>query len=720
MKDCSIRSKRTQAKSQGKKPFAIAGRLPPIDKFTESSALSSADPSISRALVCLPKVDDIHAFQSLIVPFQVKEGDCGAANKVSLWPFRGKRGVLRKDAQDCPRSSSKAPLSLQLEAFIRKEHRQYLIDHPDCSRLNTLHIFREGLSAFVEHFKEYKPVLSLIREEYDLTIKEVTDQMTRMGVENLENKSDRSVHAMELIQLKESLNATIRNQEAQLRATLGMVHSLRDQLSASEKHNAQLKLEMEQKLKGFEEAQGKITMFSKSLIDENSRTAEAIKASTKKDSEIKLLNSRIKVLAEEVNDLKDCLGKQTRARMGIYGSLTRSHITSQEDNEVSSSLGNSPISTEANYTSEYVHRLITRIDGLEGELAIVRNNSTNSTGLSLGKPVGSGVVPETPNFPADSPEAIGRSHSCLVVKDDFPIIREWFRLEGIGEAELESSDTLLPPGLCQSEELAFLKACAPVKNRRFRQDVILKLIEDLWDSRERQLNYSKFQNFFIEWLTAKSGCSSGMKELGVNFLQGCQRNSHHPDCRVLLQILRGFLPEELVRSCRQQLRMLFETCRDSTELLNGEIPISVVSDIIRSIWPEKYHAHMLQLRFYAYRHTSQPDKVNIDDLFSSNSYFVTMLKSQYFREVEEFTLSVVEKVRMSSIEDNGMISVAIVIEIIKKLDDGLTGEIISRLLSNAFKKTIVDILSSDVPIRVDDILHHFRSSILLRRVTPPD
>ncbi|CCW61023.1 unnamed protein product [Phytomonas sp. EM1] len=717
MKSSSLQSKHTQVKPHNKKLPAISGRLPPIERATRGT-LTIAGPSSSRALVCLSKADEIQTIPPLIASFQVKDGDYGVGNKVSLWPYRGNRSLARQAVQDCPRSSSKAPLALQLEAFIRKEHRQYLLDHPDCSRLNTLHIFREGLSVFVEHFREYKPVLSLIRDEYDLTIKEVTEQMTQMGIENLESKSDRSVHAMELMHLKESLNAIIRNQEAQLRATQGMVHTLREQLSAAERSDAELRLEMEQKLKGFEEAQSTIAMLSKAMIEESSRTAEAMKASMKKDSEIELLKSRIKVLVEECNELKDYLRNQTRARMEMGGSLARSHDISPAGNAMALSAGSIPVMTEPNYSAEYVHRLLTRIDTLESEIAMLRNNRSSSNFIS--KSDGNALVTEAVNSFVRPSATNVPSQACRLENADFPIIREWLRLEGVGEAELESSDTLLPPGLCQSEELAFLKACVPVKNKHLRQDVILKLIDDIWEARERQMSFSSFRNFLLEWLTSKSGSLVGMRELGINLLQGCQRNSHHPDCRVLLQVLRGFLPEELVRSCRQLLRSLLSTCEISTESLNGEISISALSDVIRSLWPEKYHSHMLQLCFYAYRHSSQPGKVSINELLGSNSYFITLLKHQYFREVEEFTLCVVEKVRAASEGGSGMIPVSSVIQIITKLDDGLTGEVISGLLSDAFQQTIMDVRSSDVSLRVDDLLQRLRGNILLRRATPPD
>ncbi|KPA73508.1 hypothetical protein ABB37_09824 [Leptomonas pyrrhocoris] len=296
------------------------------------------------------------------------------AGSVQMWPaVTSTRQRRRQKALE-----SKSPLSLQLEGFIRREHQQYIREHPSCSRTDTLFIFREALATFVNHFAEYRGVLYLIRDEYDAALNEMTEKAKQMQVEYLESQSDRGLHAMELMQLKESTNATISNQQAQLGVLQGLVHALRDQLTAAEHANSMLTVEMEQKKKTYVEAQQQAKLLSRAMIAETARTAAERERAQKLQKESNLQMSRIMVLQGNVTELEECLRQQVslhseaqdpRSRSGKFtGSALRRSAAPHGSAAACSASGDV---AEADAPSEYVSHLLSRIDALEMKVQLM-------------------------------------------------------------------------------------------------------------------------------------------------------------------------------------------------------------------------------------------------------------------------------------------------------------------------------------------------------------
>lgn len=242
---------------------------------------------------------------------------------------------------------SRAPLALQIEAFIRKEHRQFLLDHPGCAKAETLEIFREAFRVLTEHFSEYRAVLNLIQDEYDAALAEVQNEVKRMRIIDLENKSDRSLHAMELAAVKESLNATISNQRAELLAAHGLIRGLREQLSASETANKIIRRELRENHSDRVHGQEQVKLLSNALVEEANRSAAMATTLKSKSKDMELLNSCVKVLREEVEELHLALMEQLHIAMdqrqqlaGLRGGrLIGSSITSTASRPVTSVRG---------------------------------------------------------------------------------------------------------------------------------------------------------------------------------------------------------------------------------------------------------------------------------------------------------------------------------------------------------------------------------------------
>lgn len=627
---------------------------------------------------------------------------------------------------------SKAPLALQLEAFIRREHQQYLREHPACSRTDCLHIFREVLSTFVNHFSEYRGVLSVVRDEYDAALNEMAEKVKQMQVEYLESQSDRELHAMELIQLKESLNATISNQKAQLSATQELVHSMRDQLSAAEHANSLLTLEMEQRRKTYLEAQQQVKLLSHAMIEESGRTAAAREASRKLEKENQLHEARIKVLKENVAELEDFLRQQTYAQLEEQRLSDGDGVAGVPPHPAPSAVAARPLRQNADssspgvYSKRFVAQLLARVDVLEMKLANAASPSgSGGTAAAVEVPPQEdrrhpsrtlSPAPNTTTPPHRSIATVGVADATL------PVMREWLRREGVGEAELEASDIIVPPGRCATEVMGFLAVTQPVRHRHLSLAVTLQLLETMWDARALSPDSPRLPQFFLEWLRTQSGDPAEAKALGVNILDTCQRNCHHPECHGLLAVLKGFLPEDVVHEGRRRLNRLRRSASKAPATQHGKMAFDAFFAEVRAACPEKSVANMLHLRFTVFRRSGADGQVELAELLHDDAYFVLLFKQQWLQEVDAFTLRVVEGIRDEGDSKRNLVAVAKATRVLRDLDAALSEEEVYTYISQASLRPIIDVSSAadGLMTPLEAMLTRFRTTVLLYRRSPED
>lgn len=702
-----------------------AYHLPPIGP---SSALAPSAAAPRRASGTVSP--DLPLTVSAASPARPLVSSRALVGPVQMWPaITSTRQRRRQDTLE-----SKAPLSLQLEGFIRREHQQYIREHPSCSRTDTLFIFREALATFVNHFAEYRGVLYLIRDEYDAALGEMTDKAKQMQVEYLESQSDRGLHAMELIQLKESMNATISNQQAQLGVLQGLVHALRDQLTAAEHANSALTLEMEQKKKTYVEAQQQVKLLSRAMIEETARTAAERERAQKLEKASQLQESRIKVLQGNVAELEECLREQAYAQVevtnprGSAGSqlgMARHRSSAQSGSGDVLAVEAEAAASTTSASRQYVAQLLTRIDALEMRLRQLQGDDGAAAAAVKRVSTNGAHSAATTATDASRPAAAATAAAATSGVDAiFPVVRQWLRMEGIGEAEVEATDVIVPAGHCPTEDSGFLAATLPVRHRHLSLDVVLRMVRAMWAARDRPTTEkTRLRQFFAEWLSMQAADPAESKALGLNILDTCQHNLHHPECRTLLLVLRGYLPEELVHVCRRRLAQLQHPAQVSPTTLLDKMPFDDFFAHVRAVCPEKSIANMLQLRFTVYhRFTDANLQVTLPELFHDDSYFVRLFRQQWLQEVESFTLRVVEGVREVVDEKHNSVSLVKVMSVMRGLDASLGDEEVHKWLSVCCQKPVIDVAMADdsTSTHADALLARLRSVVLLKRRSPED
>ncbi|KAH9593214.1 Translin-associated factor X-interacting protein 1 [Trypanosoma melophagium] len=628
----------------------------------------------------------------------------GPSFPLAVWPSRQKRVVC----------GSKAPLAVQLEAFVRREHRLYVQEHRDCTHSDTLHIVREAFSVITEHFLEYREILSFIRDEYEATFEEIAEELKRLRAIKLENESDRSLHVMELLRQRESFTTIISNQQAQLQATQGLIHSLREQVATYEQSNKTLMASLEVKKKECEEAVERAKMISNAMIEESARNARFIAIHNADVREIGRLDAQVTSLKDKLEDADKRFNALVRQMMFGNTRPTNWRSTGKEVTPQVSTDSDEPTNNERNDTSQSVAALQRRIDDLLFDYERLKEQTSGVKKESISE---SDARPKENTVTEEKDVNVSKD---IALTTSSKLIQSWLKEENLTERELDALDYLLPPGIWDEDPLGFLKVCRPVRNLHLRKKDVVSMLCSFW--RDRQFNRQVLlKHYFLEWIRAKAGTDKSADEISMNVLYVCQRNPDDPDCRGMMLTLRSFLPEDMIISWQKDINELEEACRDCSHVVNGTIDAPFIVNALRIVMPEKRYVHILQLRLYLWRLSKESERIPIDTLFSKDSHFVWMLKKQFLLEVEEFTLQVVEKVRLAS-SDSKTIRVQDITGTIAALDGGIPKGTLHRLVAEATQLSAMEVATADASftVKLQPVLQRFRSSVLLRRATPPD
>ncbi|EKF29831.1 hypothetical protein MOQ_006366 [Trypanosoma cruzi marinkellei] len=655
--------------------------------------------SKSLPLSVIPKSSASKALQPRKLPPLAMGSPC----QVLAWPAKQKRlaGV------------SKAPLALQLEAFIRREHQLYLHEHRECTHADTLHIVREAFSVLTEHFMEYRGVLSFIREEYEATIDEATNELRRLRTLNLEAESDRSFYVMELMRQREGFTTVISNQQAQLQANQGLILSLRDQVATLEKSNSKLVTELGVKRKELEDMTTTSKLLANSMIEESARNSQILQAHRSDERELGRMNAQVKLLKEKLDESDKRFNALLQQAIFDNPGLRRDGFDEENSNEAQLS-PNSEAKKDKKETDQSIVALQRRIDDLLLDYEQLKQQTTASK-VSSTKEYNEILRSEESSCPPQNSTVIVMDQ----VNSSSKLIRSWLRKENLTEREIDAMDYLLPPGKCEEDPLSFLKICYPVRNLRIKKRIVIGMFREFWSSRQTNLHLP-LKVYFMEWLRRKVGPGKVAEEVGFNMFSVCQRNLDDPECRAALLIFRSFLPEDVVLTWQKDIRSLEDACCASPRVVNKNIQTAFVENAIRVVMPEKSYVHMLELRLYLWRLSKGLEKVPVDMLFNENSHFFYTLRKQFLYEVEEFTLQVVEAIRSLS-EDSTTVRLQDITGAISNLDRGIPRGTLHRLVAEATQLTAMDVATADANFRVrlQTVLHRFRSSVLLRRATPP-
>lgn len=233
-------------------------------------------------------------------------------NPIAAWPSTASKAVHAV--------STRPPLSIELENYIRKEQRNLLLEKPTASKLELLAIYREVFGSIIHHFQEYSGVLSAIKEAYDATITELNFSVQRAAIIELENKSMEGTHAMQLLQEREKMQSCLSEANTQLQAALRTNQMQRQHIAKLELENALCEQKVTDRKKEYDESQERIRVLSVTLVEEATKMSVLISDNVKANNEVDRLNHLVESLRQLVSESERTIQAFRMAPVEVGGS----------------------------------------------------------------------------------------------------------------------------------------------------------------------------------------------------------------------------------------------------------------------------------------------------------------------------------------------------------------------------------------------------------------
>lgn len=216
-------------------------------------------------------------------------------NPIAAWPSTG-----NKPNAHC--LTTRPPLSIEIENYVRKEQRNLLLVKPDAARNESLCIYREAFGCVINHFPEYSSVLSLIKSEYDHSISDLEATAQRVAKIELENKSMKATHLMQLQQEREQMETCLSEAQTQLAAALRANQTHRQHIAKLEHDRSQMQQHMEERKREYDDSQERVRVLSVTLIEEASRMAKLMAKHHTAQKEVERLNMLVESLQQIISE----------------------------------------------------------------------------------------------------------------------------------------------------------------------------------------------------------------------------------------------------------------------------------------------------------------------------------------------------------------------------------------------------------------------------------
>ncbi|CUG06006.1 Hypothetical protein, putative [Bodo saltans] len=286
------------APPRGPNPFS--SRLPSDEVALPQLSLTPRQEASVVPMRASPRLlgEKVHDPQATSVQRRLKLLESRAistqVNPIAAWPSTGTKTT------HC--LTTRPPLSVEIENYIRKEHRNLLLVKPDAARNESLCIYREAFGCVINHFPEYASILSLIKSEYDHAITDLESTAQRVAKIELENKSMKATHLMQLQQEREQMETCLSEAQTQLAAALRANQTHRQHIAKLEHDRSQMQQQMEERKKEFDDSQERVRVLSVTLIEEASRMAKLMAKHHSAQKEVERLNMLVESLRQIISE----------------------------------------------------------------------------------------------------------------------------------------------------------------------------------------------------------------------------------------------------------------------------------------------------------------------------------------------------------------------------------------------------------------------------------
>ncbi|XP_074226655.1 translin-associated factor X-interacting protein 1 isoform X1 [Camelus bactrianus] len=584
--------------------------------------------------------------------------------------------------QQQPLGTTKPRYLEQLENYLRQE--LLLLDlGTDSAQELRLQPYREIFEFFIEDFKTYKPLLSSIKNAYEVMLAHQREKIR--ALEPLKAK---------LVTVNEDCNERILAMRAEERYEISMLKK--------EKMNL-LKL-IDKKNEEKISLQSEVTKLRKNLAE------EYLHYLSERDAR--------KILIADLNELRYQREDMSLAQYpGIWGEdpvkltvalkMARQDLTrmQMELNTMKANFGDVVPRRDFEMQEKTNKDLQEQLDSLKDDYEEVRKEHEMLLQLHMS------TLRERDQFYAELQEIQRTStprpdwSKCEDVvaggQDRWHVLAEGKNsdqlvdvlLEEIGEGLLREKDFF--PGLGYGESIpAFLQFDGIVENKKPTKKDVVNILKDAWKERIAEEQKEKFSDFFFNFLERRFGPSDAMA-WAYTIFEYIKLFHSNEVMSQFYAVLMGKRKESVYIKQKETIAQLLKEMTHADSQNEGLLTMEQLSTVLRSTFPFKKDEKIQELMEAGGWHpsSSNADLVNYRLLFMEDEEgqsvpFLQKLWEQYLNEKDEYLYELKQEL---GLELHDKVTLPKLHEALMTIDPSLDKQTLNGYLSQAFQFPVTEL-----------------------------
>ncbi|CAF2802402.1 unnamed protein product [Rotaria sp. Silwood2] len=531
---------------------------------------------------------------------------------------------------------------------------------------SRLQVFREVFSAIIDDFKTYKPLLSAIKNEYEIMLTHLNDKVKeleplRQQLVLLSEQCDKKLmqyrkeEREEILLLKEEkrrLQQSIRqltNQNQNLETNIQRLQeevSNQYQLYRKELDARKLLINDANDLRNQQE---KRADEKEGLDEQGMKKEDPIMMRIALKQARKDLNGALAKITHMEANYNDVVPRRDFIALEAKSNEHLERIKELQTTNDNQSQAIEHFRTQNENLKEDIQRLQREKDELNIKNENIHDEMTPRPSWHLAGEVIDGGAERWQNVSTNK-----TSQERLVIllneftgggNDD----------DGTGNQSQSSAvpDQLSPRG--EGEQVPFhLRSSRPVKNRRLTRRDVAVLVQDIWTERrisDKQDGRTKsLSEFIYEFFRNRYGNHNTAVEMGYNLDYACKRFKHNDNCQLFYHILSGEADEDIYHYTKNLIEQLAERIiKESETYPNGSVTTEKFQNMLTKYLPNKSANDISELVAAAEKEQPHEEQISLAKLFSvddEDNYgeFIRVLKRQLNEDKQSYIHDVVEKI----------------------------------------------------------------------------
>ncbi|CAF3703702.1 unnamed protein product [Adineta steineri] len=531
---------------------------------------------------------------------------------------------------------------------------------------SRLQVFREIFSTVIDDFKTYKPLLSAIKNEYEMMLTHLNNKINEL--EPLRQQ---------LVLLSDQCDKKLMQYRKEERADMSLLKEEKKRLQQTIRHITNQNQNLEANIKRLQqEVSHQYELYRKEL-----------------DSRKLLINDAndLRAQQEQRNEIKEGLDDQgmkkedtimmkislKQARKDLDKALAKITYMEANYNDVVPRRDFVELEVKSNEFVEQIKALQEMIDNQTRELEQMRTQNEN-------------LKEDIQNIQREKEELSSKnegSHGGMTPRPAWHLagevidggVERWQSITanktsqeklvsllneftGGGNEDNQSQNGPVPDQLSprgEGEQVPFhLRSSKSVKNRRLTRRDVAVLIQEIWTERRISNNQDgrtkTLSEFVYEYFRNRYGNHNTAIEMGYSLDYACKRFKHNENCQLFYQILCGEADEDIYHNTKNLIEQLGErVIKESETHPNGSVTMEQFDTMLKSFLPDKSANDIAELVTAAEKEQPNEEQIALAKLFSvddEDNYgdFIRILKRQLNEDKQSYIHDVQEKIENSN------------------------------------------------------------------------